>query len=42
MFKKIVKRDGKIVDFDQEKITDAIAKAPKNSSTTAPLNWQKK
>ncbi len=27
MFKKIVKRDGKIVNFDQEKITDAIAKA---------------
>ncbi len=27
MFKKIVKRDGKIVDFDPEKITDAIAKA---------------
>lgn len=27
MFKKIVKRDGKIVDFDPEKITEAIAKA---------------
>lgn len=27
MFKKIVKRDGEIVDFDPEKITDAIAKA---------------
>lgn len=27
MFKKIVKRDGKIVDFDPEKITDAITKA---------------
>ena len=27
MFKKIVKRDGKIVNFDPEKITDAIAKA---------------
>ena len=27
MFKKIVKRDGEIVDFDPQKITDAIAKA---------------
>ncbi len=27
MFKKIVKRDGKIANFDPEKITDAIAKA---------------
>ena len=27
MFKRIVKRDGKIVKFDPEKITDAIAKA---------------
>ena len=27
MFKKIVKRDGKIVDFNLDKITDAIAKA---------------
>lgn len=27
MFKKIVKRDGEIVDFDPEKITEAIAKA---------------
>ena len=27
MFKKIVKRDGKIVDFNLEKITDAITKA---------------
>ncbi|MBR2640886.1 anaerobic ribonucleoside triphosphate reductase [Candidatus Saccharibacteria bacterium] len=27
MFKRIVKRDGKIVKFDQEKIADAIAKA---------------
>lgn len=27
MFKKIVKRDGKIVSFDPEKITEAIAKA---------------
>ena len=27
MFKRIVKRDGKIVKFDQEKITEAIAKA---------------
>lgn len=27
MFKKIVKRDGKIVDFDPDKITEAIAKA---------------
>lgn len=27
MFKKIVKRDGKIVNFKQEKITDAITKA---------------
>lgn len=27
MFKKIVKRDGKIVNFNPEKITDAIAKA---------------
>ncbi len=27
MFKKIVKRDGKIVDFDPNKITEAIAKA---------------
>lgn len=27
MFKKIVKRDGKIVDFDPEKLTEAIAKA---------------
>ncbi len=27
MFKKIVKRDGKIVDFDPEKITEAIVKA---------------
>ncbi len=27
MFKKIVKRDGQIVDFDPEKITEAIAKA---------------
>lgn len=27
MFKKIVKRDGKVVDFDPEKITEAIAKA---------------
>ena len=27
MFKKIVKRDGKIVDFKLDKITDAIAKA---------------
>ena len=27
MFKKIIKRDGKIVDFKLEKITDAIAKA---------------
>ena len=27
MFKKIVKRDGKIVNFEPEKITEAIAKA---------------
>lgn len=27
MFKKVVKRDGKIVDFDPEKITEAIAKS---------------
>ena len=27
MFKKIVKRDGSIVTFDPEKITEAIAKA---------------
>ena len=27
MFKKIIKRDGKIVDFNQDKITEAIAKA---------------
>lgn len=27
MFKKIVKRDGKVVNFDPEKITEAIAKA---------------
>ena len=27
MFKKIIKRDGKIVNFNPEKITDAIAKA---------------
>ena len=27
MFKKIVKRDGKIVNFNPEKITEAIAKA---------------
>ena len=27
MFKRIVKRDGKIVKFDPEKITEAIAKA---------------
>ena len=27
MFKKIIKRDGKIVDFDPDKITEAIAKA---------------
>ena len=27
MFKRIVKRDGKIVKFDQDKITEAIAKA---------------
>ena len=27
MFKRIVKRDGKIVKFDPEKITNAIAKA---------------
>lgn len=27
MFKKIVKRDGKVVDFDPEKIANAIAKA---------------
>ena len=27
MFKKIVKRDGKIANFDPEKITEAIAKA---------------
>ena len=27
MFKKIIKRDGKIVKFDPEKITDAISKA---------------
>ena len=26
MFKRIVKRDGKIVKFDPEKITEAIAK----------------
>lgn len=27
MFKKIIKRDGKVVDFDPDKITEAIAKA---------------
>ena len=27
MFKRIVKRDGKIVKFDPEKIVDAITKA---------------
>ena len=27
MFKRIIKRDGKIVKFDPEKITEAIAKA---------------
>ena len=27
MFKKIVKRDGKIVNFNPDKIADAIAKA---------------
>ena len=27
MFKKIVKRDGKVANFDPEKITEAIAKA---------------
>ena len=27
MFKRIVKRDGKIVKFDPDKITEAIAKA---------------
>ncbi|MDO4979204.1 MAG: anaerobic ribonucleoside triphosphate reductase [Candidatus Saccharibacteria bacterium] len=27
MFKKIIKRDGKVVNFDQEKIAEAIAKA---------------
>ena len=27
MFKKVVKRDGKIVNFNPEKITEAIAKA---------------
>ena len=27
MFKKIVKRDGKIVNFNPDKITEAIAKA---------------
>ena len=27
MFKKIKKRDGKIVNFNPDKITDAIAKA---------------
>ena len=27
MFKKIIKRDGKIVDFKLEKIVDAITKA---------------
>ena len=27
MFKRIVKRDGKIVKFDPEKITEAITKA---------------
>ena len=29
MFKKIEKRDGRIVDFDSSKITNAIAKAGK-------------
>lgn len=27
MFKKIIKRDGEIVDFNPEKITEAICKA---------------
>ena len=33
MFKRIIKRDGKIVKFDPEKITDAIAKANERSRT---------
>ena len=28
MLKKVVKRDGKVVPFDIEKITNAIKKAP--------------
>ncbi len=38
MFKKIIKRDGKIVDFNLEKITDAIRKA---GVTTGEFNADK-